>query len=103
MTDQKPATVAPINEPLAVKPALEKYPAMQFVVKFSKLLATVISVLFLLFALISIVSGIFSEDKSFLWGLINAGFYVMTGGVLIGLVKGMGEAFELLLALEERK
>jgi hypothetical protein len=103
MTDQLPITAAEIKAPVAIKVEAEKYPAMQFVVKFAKLLATVIAVLFLLFALLSIISGIFNEDASFLWGLVNAGFYIMIGGVLIGLVKGMGEAFELLLELEKRK
>jgi hypothetical protein len=106
MTDQKTASAATLKTPKvpsASKIATEKYPAMQFVVQFARLLATIIAVLFLLFVVISILSGIFSEDRSFLWGLINAGFYLMIGGVLIGLVKGMGEAFEVLLALEKRK
>ncbi len=102
MTETPPLT--PVPENISPKElVVEKYPAMQFVVKFAKLLATVIAVLFLLFALISIVNGIFSEGGSFLWGLVNAGFYIMIGGVLIGLVKGMGEAFEVLLELEKRK
>ncbi len=102
MTEQNTA-VSSENKPQHVNVSSERYPAMQFVVKFSRLMATVISVLFLIFALLAIITGIFNEDKSFLWGLINAGFYVMVGGVLIGLVKGMGEAFEVLLELEKRK
>jgi len=98
------APAAKIATPATVKSSgAEKYPAMQFVVKFAKLLATIMAVLFLAFALLSIITGIFSEDSSFLWGLVNAGFYVLVGGVLIGLIKGMGEAFEVLLELEKRK
>ena len=83
--------------------AKPKYPAMEFVVKFSQLVATIMAFVFVGFALLSIIMGIFSENGSFVWGLVNAGFYVLIGGVLIGLVKGMGEAFSVLLELEKRK
>ncbi|NCP66991.1 hypothetical protein GW756_01645 [bacterium] len=103
MTDQVTAAAPKVEALEKAKVEVERYPAMQFVVKFSKLVATVIAVLFLLFALMSIITGIFNEDASFLWGLVNAGFYILVGGVLIGLIKGMGEAFEVLLDLEKRK
>ena len=81
---------------------LEKYPAMHFVVRFAKLTAMILAFFFLAVAIVSVITGIFSEDRSFVWGLINAGFTLLVGSVLIGLVKGMGEAFELLLNMDER-
>ena len=96
-TDSVPA--APATEATTSQP---KYPAMEFVVKFSRLAGMVLAFAFLGFALFSILMGIFSE-ASFVWGMINAGFYVLIGGVLVGLVKGMGEAFSVLLELEKRK
>lgn len=80
-----------------------KYPAMEFVVKFSKLLAMVMILGFLFIALYFVFLGIFSESVRFTIGLINAGFYLLIGSVCVALVKGMGEAFEVLLELEKRK
>lgn len=88
----------------AATPASQpKYPAMEFVVKFSKLLAMIMSFGFVGFALYFIFLGILSENVRFAVGLVNAGFYLLIGSVCVGLVKGMGEAFEVLLELEKRK
>lgn len=81
---------------------VEKYPAMAFVAKFARLVATIMAFAFMFFALLSIGMGIFT-DASFLWGLINAGFYLLIGSVCVGLVRGAGEVFELLLDIEKRK
>jgi hypothetical protein len=92
----------PNKLPEPVTPKVEKYPAMVFVAQFSRLCATILAFAFVGFALLSIFMGIFSEDGSFLWGLVNAGFYLLIGSVLVGLVRGMGEVFELLLELDKK-
>lgn len=98
---ETPPIITPENTS-ELKKVVEKYPAMQFVAKFARLIATIMAFAFVLFAVLSIVMGIFT-DSSFLWGLVNAGFYLLIGSVCVGLVRGAGEVFELLLELEKRK
>lgn len=101
MTENTSNSEAPAENTTPAK-VVEKYPAMQFVAKFARLVATIMGFAFIFFALLSIGMGVFS-DASFLWGLVNAGFYLLIGSVCVALVRGMGEVFELLLDLEKRK
>lgn len=95
---QAAADLSPENKN---KLALIKYPGMEFIVKFARLVATIMAFAFVGFAVLSLIMGIFTE-ASFLWGMVNAGFYLLVGSVCVALVRGMGEVFELLLDLEKR-
>jgi|GEM_PF-5823208 len=99
---ENPPTPTPENAPPKPEVVI-KYPAMVFVSKFSRLVATVMAFAFVGFALYFIFLGIFSSKVPFVLGIINAGFYLLIGSVCIGLVRGAGEVFELLLDLEKRK
>lgn len=86
----------------AVSKVVEKYPAMRFVSQFARLVATIMAFAFVGIALVLIIMGIFTE-ASFVLSLVNAGFYLLIGSVCVGLVRGAGEVFELLLELEKRR
>lgn len=96
------AKIVPKNKSTVFpKESVVKYPGMEFVVRFARLVATILTFAFVLFAVISLVAGIFTKT-SFLWGMVNAGFYLLVGAVCVALIRGMGEVFELLLDLEKR-
>ncbi len=72
-TQEKQVATARAETAAPTTSSQPKYPAMEFVVKFSRLAGMILAFAFLGFALLSILMGAFGE-ASFVWGMVNAGF-----------------------------